>query len=166
MRREQREDEYTRFVREATPSLSRTAWFLTGDVHAAEELVQAALVKAYVAWPRIRTGEALAYTRRILVNHSTDTWRKTRKEKLSAEPPERPSRPAASVEDRDEIVRILQLLPEQQRRVVVLRYYHDMSEKAVADLLGISPGTVKSTASRGLATLREHLGRTSGEVTS
>lgn len=152
-----RDAEFTEFAEEATASLTRTAWFLTGDAHAAEELVQAALVKTYVAWPRVREGEGLAYCRRVLVNHNTDTWRKTRRERLWAEPPERGTSPPSSVEDRDEVVRLLQTLPEQQRRVVVMRYYHDMSEKTVAELLGISPGAVKSAASRGLAALRDRL---------
>ncbi|GAA1886744.1 sigma-70 family RNA polymerase sigma factor [Lapillicoccus jejuensis] len=63
--------------------------------------------------------------------------------------------PDDRVDDRDEIVRLLATLPEQQRKVVVLRYYADLSEQQVADALGVSVGTVKSTASRALATLRE-----------
>ncbi|QNF94893.1 sigma factor [Janibacter sp. YB324] len=55
----ERDDGYTAFVTSASPALVRTAWFLTGDVHAAEELVQATLVKLYVAWPRVRRGEVL-----------------------------------------------------------------------------------------------------------
>lgn len=153
----ERDDGYTAFVRSASPALGRTAWFLTGDVHAAEELVQATLVKLYVAWPRIRRGEELAYARRTLVNTSTDTWRKRRRERLTDETPERPTPAGTRVEDRDELVRLLQELPEQQRRVVVLRYYSDLSEQGVADVLGISVGAVKSAASRGLARLRTHL---------
>lgn len=67
-----RDAEFSEFAEEATAALTRTAWFLTGDPHAAEELVQAALVKTYVAWPKVRRGEALAYCRRVLVNHNTD----------------------------------------------------------------------------------------------
>lgn len=153
--RAERDREFTAFVEEVSPRLLRSAWFLTGDGSAAEELVQATLVKTYVAWPRIREGRALAYARRILVNQSTDSWRKTRRESLAADPPERWSAPSGAVEDRDVVVRLLQTLPEQQRRVVVLRYYHDLSERAVAEELGISLGAVKSAASRGLAALRE-----------
>ena len=62
----------------------------------------------------------------------------------------------AASDHRDDLVRRLARLPEQQRKIVVLRYYADQSEAAVAETLGISVGTVKSTASRGLAALRQH----------
>lgn len=165
----QRDAEFTTFVEGATASLIRTAWLLTGDGDAAHELVQAALVKTYVAWPRIRRGEALAYARRVLINHRTDVWRATRHEVSAAEPPQpRRASPAVeilaggAVEDRDQVVRMLATLPEQQRKVVVLRYYTDLSEQAVADALDISVGSVKSAASRGLAALRDRYAATEG----
>lgn len=145
---------FTAFVEQSSPSLLRTAWLLTGDHHAAHELVQAALVKTYVAWPRVRPDGALAYARRILVNERTDSWRRTRGEVVVETVPEGADRPSTATEDRDLVVRLLATLPEQQRRVVVLRYYSDLSEQAVADLLTISVGSVKSAASRGLAALR------------
>lgn len=153
--------DFTEFVEEASPSLLRTAWLLTGQRDAAHDLVQAALVKTYVAWPRVRRPEALAYTRRVMVNHGTDTWRKTRRERLVDEVPEadvdsRRDGRLSVVEDRDEIVRLLARLPEQQRKIVVLRYYADLSELSVAETLGISVGAVKSAASRGLAALRSY----------
>ncbi len=126
--------------------------------------MQAALVKTYVAWPRIRTVGALAYARKVLVNERTDTWRRRHGEVVVAEVPE-PSTADGSddaVADRDLVVRLLAALPEQQRRVVVLRYYTDLPERAVADLLNVSVGTVKSAASRGLATLRTELASTGG----
>ncbi|OLP71956.1 RNA polymerase, partial [Salmonella enterica subsp. enterica serovar Javiana] len=149
-----RDEGFTEFVTRSTPSLLRTAWLLTGSQDAAHELVQGALVKTYVAWPRVRKHEALPYARRILINHRTDAWRKTRGEHPTAEPPERVHHDGTTTEDRDHVVRLLATLPEQQRKVVVLRYYNDLSERAVADLLGISVGSVKSAASRGLAALR------------
>ena len=72
MRTAVRDAEFSAFMRAASPSLLRTAWLLTADPEAAQELVQAALVKTYVAWPRVRTDEAVAYARRILVNERTD----------------------------------------------------------------------------------------------
>ncbi|GAB3068925.1 SigE family RNA polymerase sigma factor [Phycicoccus sp. Root101] len=149
-----RDAAFADFVTRSTPSLLRTAWLLTGSHDAAHELVQGALVKTYVVWSRVHEDEALPYARRILINHRTDTWRKTRGEHPVAEPPERPHHDGTTADDRDRVVRMLAALPDQQRRVVVLRYYNDLSEHAVADLLGISVGSVKSAASRGLATLR------------
>lgn len=156
-----RDAEFATFMREAGPALLRTAWLLTGDHHRAQELTQAALVKTYVAWPRVRPSEALAYTRRVLVNQRTNTWRSTRKEVTTDEVPE--AAPAtrrddtATADNRDLVVRLLKHLPEQQRKVVVLRYYTDLSEQATADALGISVGAVKSAASRGLAAVRRGL---------
>ena len=152
-----RDAAFTAFVEQASPSLLRTAWLLTGDHHAAHELVQAALVTTYVAWPRVRPEGALAYARRILVNERTDAWRRRRGEVAVDVVPEPVSVAGTVTEDRDEVVRLLATLPDQQRRVVVLRYYTDLSEQAVADLLDISRGAVKSAASRGLAALRTQL---------
>ena len=157
----ERDEAFTAFVETASPSLLRTAWLLCGDHHTAHELVQAALVRTYVAWPRVRSESALAYARRVLVNERTDRWRRQRGEVAVADPPEVGAPPGTpGAEDRDVVVRLLSRLPEQQRRVIVLRYYVDLSEQAVADLLDVSVGTVKSTASRGLAALRAELATT------
>ena len=150
----ERDAAFTAFMAVATPSLLRTAWLLTGSHDAAHDLVQGALVKTYAAWHRVQDRDALPYARRILINHRTDTWRRTRGEHPMAEPPERPHHDGTVADDRDHVVRLLATLPDQQRKVVVLRYYNDLSEQAVADLLGISVGSVKSAASRGLAALR------------
>ena len=159
-----RDAAFTAFVEQATPSLLRTAWLLTGNHDIAHDLVQAALVRTYVAWPRVRPETALAYTRRILVNERTDRWRRHGAEFAVAAPPDAATTPGSAPEDRDVVVRLLATLPEQQRRVVVLRYYTDLSEQATADALNISVGSVKSAASRGLATLRAELARTEGGV--
>ncbi|WP_392542900.1 SigE family RNA polymerase sigma factor [Oryzobacter telluris] len=161
----ERDAAFTAFVERASPSLLRTAWLLTGDHHAAHDLVQAALVRTYVAWPRVRSESALAYARRILVNERTDRWRRHGSEVVVASLPEAAASSATTgSDDRDAVVRLLARLPEQQRRVVVLRYYVDLSEQAVADLLNLSVGTVKSTASRGLAALRAELATTSSHA--
>ncbi|CAN7351331.1 SigE family RNA polymerase sigma factor [Knoellia sp. LjRoot47] len=149
----ERDAAFTAFMTDATPSLLRTAWLLTGSTERSQELVQAAFVKTYAAWPRVRRDSALAFARRVLVNHKTDTWRRTSRE-VVGDVPELALRPDSAVEHRDEILRLLDLLPAQQRRIVVLRYYQDLSEAQTADVLGISVGAVKSGASRGLATLR------------
>jgi len=160
----ERDAAFTSFVEQATPSLLRTAWLLTGDHHAAHDLVQAALVRTYVAWPRVRPETALAYARRVLVNERTDRWRRTGAEHAVATPPESAPTPGSATEDRDVVVRLLATLPEQQRKIVVLRYYADLSEQATADALNISVGSVKSAASRGLATLRTQLAGIEGGV--
>ena len=67
-----RDEEFTAFVREASPSLMRTGWLLTGNSDAAADLVQAALVKSYLAWDRIDPTTAMAYTRRAMVNDNID----------------------------------------------------------------------------------------------
>ena len=153
-----RDDEFVAFVEEASTPLLRTAWMLTGDVHRAEELVQHALVRTYVAWPRARQ-EPLAYSRRVLVNLRTDHWRRTRREVLV--PAEDltgvPAEVAPSQDLSAELVSALLRLPSRRRAVVVLRHVLGLSEAEVAEDLRISTGAVKSAASRGIAQLRRDL---------
>lgn len=156
-----RDTEFSAFMSEAEPLLGRMAWLLCGDVHRAEELVQQALVRTYVAWPRAREKDPLAYARRALTNLRIDSWRKHRRELLVA-PEDLPAATAPSTAheqaERDVLVRALLRLSPRRRRVVVLRYLMDLTEREVADDLNVSVGTVKSTASRGLAQLRAVLG--------
>lgn len=151
------EAEFAAFMVLAGPALSRTAWLLCGDAHRAEELVQQALMKTYLAWPRARDGDPLIYARRVLANARIDSWRKHRREHLMA-PEDLPERPIASDADRhaahDELVRALRQLTQRQRCVVVLRHLMGLTEQEVADDLGVSVGTVKTTASRALRRLR------------
>ncbi|WP_396126358.1 SigE family RNA polymerase sigma factor [Cellulomonas sp. NS3] len=155
------EAEFAAFMRESAPALARTAWLLTGDEHRAQDLVQLALMRTYLAWPRARQRDPLAYARRVLANARIDAWRKVRREVLTA-PHDLPDGTVPSEArlhaDRDQLVRALQTLSTRQRRVVVLRHLVGLSEQEVADDLGVSVGTVKSTASRGLAQLRVALG--------
>lgn len=172
--RRTRDEEFSAFMREARDPLHRMAYLLSGDRHRAEELTQHALERTYRAWSRARERDPLAYARRVLANLRVDTWRRTRREVLAgpdeltqAEGVRRPGRPAdgeqtGSVDDRDAVVRALLTLPTKQRRVVVLRHLLDLSESEVAAELGIPVGTVKSTASRGLARLRELLAAPDG----
>lgn len=166
MNKAQRDEEFTAFVQEASPELLRIAWFLSGNVEEAKELVQAALAKTYAAWSRVRPGLAMPYTRTVLVNQRNDTWRRRRKEVL-VDPHESHEHvepePGRRLDDdaavQDELISALAALPEQQRRVVVLRHYCDLSEATVARELGVSVGAVKSAGSRGLARLRNHYAR-------
>ena len=150
--------EFAAFAAQCSGDLARTAWLLTGDQHQAAELVQQALVRTYLAWPRARSGDPLAYARRVLANARIDGWRRRRREVL-VPPHTLPDVPdgasaAETLELRDELVRALALLTGRQRRVVVLRYFVGLSEREVAEDLGVRQGTVKSHASRGLRRLR------------
>ena len=155
-----REAEFTVFMEQASSALARTAWLLCGDEHQAEDLVQQALTRTYLSWPTARQRDPLAYTRRTLANLRIDSWRKRRREVLMA-PSDVPEGPVACGADRhaerDQLVRALATLSTRQRRIVVLRHLDGLSEREVAEDLGISIGTVKSTASRGLAQLRTEL---------
>jgi RNA polymerase sigma-70 factor (sigma-E family) len=160
-----RDRAFTAFMEAHADDLLRTAWFLSGDAHRAEELVQQTLVRTYSAWHRAEATDPLAYARRILVNQRIDTWRRRRREVLSEPSDLAALTPAgrdehATADDRDQLTRALALLSPRARRIVVLRHLVGLPEAEVAASLGISVGTVKSTASRGLATLRALLSET------
>ena len=177
----ERDASFSTFMDQAGPALLRTAWFLAGDTDRAQELTQAAFVKTFLVWHRIDPGTAVAYARRCMVNHKIDVWRATRHEVVAdltstgfeLGPPSQSGWQSgspswlhtlsqsrddamATSDHRDDLVRRLSQLPEQQRKIVVLRYYADQSEASVAEALGISIGAVKSAASRGLTALRQH----------
>jgi RNA polymerase sigma-70 factor (sigma-E family) len=157
-------EEFTAFMREARDPLHRMAFLLSGDAHRAEELTQQTFERCYRHWHKARAGDPLVYARRVLANLRIDAWRRTRREVLTG-PDDLPQddvrvaraaarMPTRTVDDRDAVVRALLRLPLKQRRVVVLRHLLDLSESEVSSELGIPLGTVKSTASRGLAHLR------------
>lgn len=153
-----RDQEFTEFVREAGPYLYKTALFLSGDAHRAEELVQATFERSYRSWHKARAGEPRAYARRILLNLRIDGWRRSGQELASnAVPTGSVAGPADAVALRDEVMRALLLLTAVQRRVVVLRHLLDLTEDQTAAELGIPVGTVKSATARGIARLREIL---------
>ncbi len=145
------------FVLARSPRLLRTCYLLTHDHALAEDLLQTALAKAWLAWSRLGD-EPEAYVRRIIVNEFTSLWRrKWRGEVPTEHLPER-SRdgddPGGTVDERARLVAALARLPRRQRAVVVLRFYEDLSEEQTAAILGVSVGTVKSSASRALAAMR------------
>lgn len=149
-------DEFDGFVAARSAALLRTAFLLTGDWALAEDLLQSALAKSWFAWKRIE-GPPEAYVRKVLVTTYATWWRRRwRSEYPTAALPEAGAPADSTVEDRDLLWRALGTLTKRQRTVVVLRYYEDLSEEEVAAALGISRGTVKSTASRALAALRSH----------
>jgi len=151
------EDGFAEFARSRWGRLVRLAYSLTLDLGRAEDLVQESLAKLWFQWPKVRDGAPEAYVRRTIVNGAVSASRRRwRGEEPRWELPDQPERLAASdaVDERDWIRRELAGLTVLQRAVVVLRYAEDMSEKQVAEVLGISAGSVKTHAFRGLARLR------------
>lgn len=149
-----RDAEFVEFVQSASARLLKTAWFICGDPLQAEELVQAALERVYLRWGRLRETTPLAYTRRVLLNLHIDHQRRASREVEISELFEGSSLDVGP-EEGDYLVRLLRQLPLRERQVVVLRYYVGATEAETADALNVSTGTVKSSASRGLAKLRE-----------
>ena len=141
--------------------LLRTAYLQTGDLHAAEDHLQTALAKLYLAWDRVSDAPSVdAYARKILVNEHTSMWRRLWRHREVVTDTRDHHVPVAAEEYDgvgDALWEAVRGLPERQRAVVVLRYYEQLSERETAEALGISVGTVKSQASRALDTLRVHL---------
>lgn len=154
-----RDAEFTAFVRARAAALSRTAYFLAGDPHLAEDLVQTALAETYVRWSSIR-GDAEPYARRALVSANAAWWRRRSAGELPVHSTPEPVGPDATavVAERAPIVAALRQLPAKQRAALVLRYYDDLSEADTARALGCSVGSVKVHTSRGLQRLRALLG--------
>ena len=156
-------DDFDQFVAGNVEQLLKTAYLITWDAGEAEDLVQECLFKVARRWPRVRRmAQPRAYARRILVNPACDgaRGRARRRGELdrAAAVPEGPARDLlARLETRAELVDALARLTPRQRAVLVLRYFNDLTEAQTAEVLGCSPGTVKSSASRGLARLREVL---------
>jgi RNA polymerase sigma-70 factor (sigma-E family) len=144
--------------------LRRVAYAICGDWHRADDLLQTAFVKLYVAWPRLRDPAAAeSYARRILVRANVDESRRPwRRESPGLDGLDRSTSGGPEYEERSALVDALQQLPEMQRKVVVLRHMLDLSVTQTADELGIGEGTVKSHTSRGLASLERALLATNG----
>jgi len=146
---------FSEFVAARQAHLRRIAYALCGDWHKADDLLQTALTKLYVAWPRIRQqGGEEAYCRQIMVRANIDESRRPwRRERPTDDLPDRGAPEPTPVEERSALFDALQGLPEQQRKVVVLRHWLGLSVRETATELGINEGTVKSHSSRGLAAL-------------
>jgi RNA polymerase sigma-70 factor (sigma-E family) len=150
--------EFHAFVSARYAALLRTAYLLCGSRPDAEDLLQTALAKTYLAFPRIRDRGALdGYVRRAMVNARTSRWRLRRVGEIPTDPlPERTVDDLIGETDlHDALWRALSTLPPRQRVALVLRYYEDLSESETATAMGVSVGTVKSTVSRALASLRD-----------
>jgi RNA polymerase sigma-70 factor (sigma-E family) len=156
-----RRGDFDRFVADSTDVLLRTAFLIVWDLPEAEDIVQDTLLDVARRWPRVRRMEhPLAYARRILVNRALSgagRRARSRRELTGEAPPERVDEAAGpdAIDIHDELMRALAALPPRQRAVLVLRYFLDLPEAEVAAALKCSLGTVKSTASRGLARLEQ-----------
>ena len=140
---------------DASPRLAHTAWLLTGDQLLTEELVQEALTRTYLAWRKVRGRAPYDYARRVLVGRRVKARQgQNREPAFESVPEQAEAGDEATVIERDRLVRALSTLTPRQRRIVVLRHMVGLSEQEVAADLGVSLGTIKSTASRGLAQLR------------
>ncbi len=170
MRQPERDATYIEYVAARETTFKRVAYALSGDWARAEDLLQTAFTKLYVAWPRlVRQGAEDAYVRWILLTTHLDERRRgwTRHERAGLDGLDRPGPvaddPAATGDlRRDELIEALRLLPPMQRAVVVLRQLCDLSVAQAAAELGIEPGTVKSHHSRALTRLRELLAQPAG----
>ena len=159
------DDDYDAFFRATWPRMFRTALALTGDAAAAEDALQSAYARAFASWRRVRSADRPeAYVRRMVVNEVVGArrygWGRRERPHEDAERYAERGRSVASAEDdvvgRGDLWTAVQALPPRQRAVVVLRYYEDLSEAEIAEVLGCSRGTVKSQASKALTHLRRH----------
>jgi RNA polymerase sigma-70 factor (sigma-E family) len=152
------EDDFRSFVAARSPALLWFAHVLTCDRDAAEDVVQTALAKTALGWSRVRRKDnPEGYVRRAIVNTHLNAmrrrpWREQPREYIPEDAEVR--RPERELDDRDAMWQALAELPPRQRAVLVLRYYEDLSESDIADVLGCNRGTVKSQAAKGLLHLR------------
>lgn len=157
-------DGYVEFVASRGTQLFRMAYLLTGERYAAEDLVQITLGKLYGAWSKARRADNLvAYSRTVMIRSYLAARRKTRFEHLG-EPHREPAAPDADTSLRLTLFAALAELSREDRAVVVLRYWHDLSVEDTAALVRVSPGAVRSRSMRALSRLREHLGSDLNEL--
>lgn len=153
--------DFAEFVQSSLPGLLRYGHALTGNPHDAADLVQSVLEKVGSRWASIqrKTADPLPYVRRSMANAHISRWRRFRRENLVADIPEPGSVEPTDPFEHEPLWQALCELPPKQRAVIVLRYYEGLSEAEIAASLGISPGTVKSQASKALTSLRGKLRR-------
>ena len=153
--------EFREFMHARWPAMVRLAYGLTGDQGHAEDVAQAAFARAYASWPRVkRSGDPDAYVRQIVINENRNRFRKHRVAEQLTDSVliDVPWTDATHESDeRSALIAALQRLGPRQRAVIVLRYWLDLTEQETAAALNCSVGTVKSQASRALATLRESI---------
>lgn len=155
------DQDFSEFVTACGGRLLHAADLLTGDHARAEDLVQHALERAWLRWPRLRDGNPEGYVRRTMLNAYLDWWRRLRWRELPEDAggaTHRQGRPdhAVDVARRDAVQRALRALTARERAVVVLRFWCDLSEAQIAAELRVKPGTVKSTVARATTKLRDN----------
>jgi RNA polymerase sigma-70 factor (sigma-E family) len=148
------EDSFVAFVEERGPALYRYGYLIAGNAHDADDLVQEALLRLRGRWSRVADPEA--YTRTIIARLQVSFWRRRRRETLTSSPPD-PGRTDVGLDrisnDTGLWSRVARL-PARQRTVLVLRYHEGLDDERIAEVLGISRGTVRSQAARALDKLR------------
>ena len=161
-RKTQDDPDFEEYAATAWAWLYRCAYLLAGNHADAEDLAQATLLQAYRSWAKVRDAEQpRAYLRRMLTNLYVSQKRpKSRRLEVLTDVPVEPRHPReqGGPEDRMVLWPHISSLPPRQRAVIVLRYYEQLSEREIADALGCSTGTVKSTAHRALTSLRAAVG--------
>jgi RNA polymerase sigma-70 factor (sigma-E family) len=162
---------FEEFVGARGRSLLAFALMLCADQHRGEDLVQSVLAKIYPKWSRIAAMERPeAYLKTIMVNEQLRWWRRRSNSELPIAAPESviatQADPAGAHAERDAVWTLLRELPTRQRAVLVLRYYEDLADSEIASVLGCGESTVRSQASRALATLRAALPTRDREVLS
>ncbi len=154
---------YEEFADSRLSALLRYAVMLTGDPYTAEDLVQDTMVRVQLNWKRVSHSDSPdRYVRRMLTNQFIDLRRGSwwRRVLLRAEADPAVAVPTDHAHDsaeRDRVWGMLGRLPKRQRAALVLRFYEDMSDQEITDVLGCAVGTVRSSVSRALATLRTEL---------
>jgi len=138
--------------------LLRFAYFVCGDRAQAEDLVQDAFVRLYRAGARVEEETVRAYARRTIMNLSRSAFRRRGSERRALRRVDRDEVAPHDPGPRDEVWRAILSLSPQQRAVIALRYYEDLSEKEIAEALGVSAGSVKKHADRAMDALRARLG--------
>ncbi|MCM0674296.1 SigE family RNA polymerase sigma factor [Micromonospora phytophila] len=153
---------FTEYVLTRGPALVRLARLLVDDAHRAEDLVQEVMARAYPRWSRIvRADQPDLYVRRMLINLNASWWRQRSSREM---PADLRADTLASVEDssagaaeRLVLWERVRLLPPQQRAVIALRYYEDLDDSRISEILGCSRTSVRTHAMRALAAMRVQL---------
>jgi RNA polymerase sigma-70 factor (sigma-E family) len=153
---------FEEYVLTRGPALVRLARLLVNDGHRAEDLVQDVLARAYPRWGRIcRTDHPDRYLRRMLVNARNSWWRRPGNHEVAVSnvvDRAHPDDVGGAAAERDAMWRLVVALPTRQRAVLVLRFYEDLDDVVIAEILGCSPVTVRTHAMRALSTLRDRVG--------
>jgi RNA polymerase sigma-70 factor (sigma-E family) len=151
------EQEFAAWVAGCERALLRSAYLLTGDLHRAQDLVQEALIKVALRWPKLRDGNPAGYARTIIARDHISLWRRRREVAIADVARSAPPVATGGIDPEMTLVvhRALARLTPAQRAVVVLRHFDDLTERETAQILGVSIGTVKSQNAVALARLRD-----------